>query len=243
MFRRVRNLLLAGALVALVLFFVPPVFSYAHRYEFVETIQFDLAAFAVPALTVLGWPLHLLPGEAGHRLRLRVLDLNEGRRRHPSTWRALVFAAFFVAVVIAWRTPFFMNALERHRWLLVPEVASLVVTGIPLWTELVRCPPLEPRVPPPWRAVVAVLTMWAVWVTAYAVGLSHVSWYVAYHHVAGSLGTSADQELSTGTLWFGAAASFVALIFSDLLAWLRNGDDPDAELRTILRRERWLGKD
>lgn len=238
-----RNLLLVGALVALVLFFVPPVFSYAHRYEFVETIQFDLAAFAVPALTVLGWPLRLLPKEAGDRLRLGALGLNERRRRHPSTWRALVFAALFVAFVVAWRTPLFMNALERHRWLLAPEVVSLVVTGILLWAELVRCPPLEPRVPPPWRAVVAVITMWSVWVTAYAVGLSHVSWYVAYRHVAGGLGTSADQELSTGALWFGAAASFVPLVFGDLLAWLRNGDDPDAELRTMLRREKWLGKD
>lgn len=238
-----RNLLLIGALGALVLVFLPPIYTVAHRYEFVEAVQFDLAAFAVPALAVLGWPLRLVPGEVGDRLRLRALGLNERRRRHSSTWRALVFAAFFVAAAVAWRTPALVNALERDRWLLIPEVVSLVLTGVALWTELVRSPPLEPRVPPPWRAVVAVLTMWSVWVTAYAVGLSHTSWYGAYHHVAGGLGAEADQELSTGALWFGAAASFVPLVFADLLAWLRNGDDPDAELRTMVRREKWLGKD
>jgi cytochrome c oxidase assembly factor CtaG len=234
--------LLVGGLVALVLVFVPPVFPEAHRYEFVETVQFDLAAFAVPGLVVLGWPLRLPRGRTGHRLRLWALRLNWGRRRHPSSWRALGFAAVFIVLVILWRTPPFMDALERHRWLLVPEVLSFLVAGPPLWAELVRCPPLEPRAPHPWRAVVAAVTMWSVWVTAYAVGFSHVSWYVAFHHTAGEIGTSADQELSTGVLWFGAAAAFVPVVFADLLAWLRNGEDPDAELRTMLRKERWWGK-
>lgn len=234
--------MLLGALVALVLIFVPPIFPEAHRYEFVQTVQFDLAAFAVPALFVLGWPLRHAPGEWGHRLRAWALGLSERRKRHPSTWRALVFAAIDVALVVAWRTPALMDALERHRWLIVPEVVSVVAAGVPLWVEVVRCPPLEPRVPPPWRALVGVLTMWGVWVVAYVVGFAHVPWYSAYHHVAGGLGASADQELSTGVLWFGAAASFVPIAFNDLVAWLRNGEDPDAELRSIVRRERWWGK-
>jgi cytochrome c oxidase assembly factor CtaG len=239
---RLRTVALVGALAALVLCVVPPVFTYAHRYEFVEAIQFDLAAFAVPALLVVSAPIRLVGGALGARLREWALRLNGRRRRHPSPWRALGFAAADVVVFVAWRTPGLMNALERHRGLLAVEVVSLVAAGLPLWVELVRSPPLEPRVAHPWRAVVAVLTMWSVWITAYAVGLSGVSWYVAFHHVAGGLGTSADQELSTGALWFGAAVSFVPVVFIQLLAWLRNGDDPDAELRAILRTERWFGK-
>lgn len=237
-----RTLALLGAAVALLLVCLPPILTDAHRYEFVETVQFDLAGFALPALIVLGWPLRLVRGETGDRLRLWALRLNEGRRRHPSSWRSLGFAAIDVALLVLWRTPPLMDALERHRWLLVPEVLSLVVAGVPLWVELVRCSPLEPRVPHPWRGVVAALTMWSVWVMAYSIGFSDVSWYVAYHHVAGGLGTSADQELSTGALFFGAAAAFVPVVFVDLLAWLRNGDDPDAELRSIVRKERWWGR-
>jgi cytochrome c oxidase assembly factor CtaG len=237
-----RTLLLLGALAALLLGLLPPIFTDAHGYEFVETVQFDLFGLALPALLVLGWPLRVVPGEVGHRLREWALRLNEARRRHPSTWRAIGFASIDVAALVCWRTPPLMDALERQRWLLAPEIVSLVVAGLPLWIEMVPCPPLEPRAPHPWRGVVGALTMWSVWVLAYVIGFSDVSWYVAYHHVAHGIGASADQELSTGALFFGAAAAFLPVIFTDLLAWLRNGEDPDAELRAIVRKERWWGK-
>lgn len=229
--------------MAFVLVLVPPVFAAGRHLEYVETIQFDLAAFAVPGLLVLGWPLRFLKGTAGGRLVAAVQSLSEARRRHPGVPRALGFALAWVAVVIAWRTPALMNALERHQWLVPLEAVSVAVVGVPVWAEVVRCPPLEPRVPPPWRAVIAAGTMWGVWAMAYIVGFSHVSWYVAFRHPAGGLGATADQELSTAVLWFGAACSFVPVVFHDLLAWLRNGEDPDAELRAMVRRERRWGKD
>jgi len=239
---RLRTAWLAGAGVALLFVFVPPVWTFSHRYEYVETIQFVLAAFAVPALVVLGWPFRWLGGRSrGQRLVGALERLASSRRRHPWAIRSLTFAALEVGVVIAWRTPALMNALERHSWLLVVEVGSLVVAGVLLWTELVRCPPLLPRLPSPWRAVIGAGTMWGVWVMAYLVGFSHVSWYVAFHHAAGGLRATTDQELSTAVLWFAAACSFVPLVFQDLLAWLKNGEDPDAELRAIVRRERRLG--
>lgn len=224
------------------LVFVPPFLTESHRYEFVETLQFDVAAFALPALLVLSWPLGLLGGARGARLWEGARRLSGGRRRHPAMWRPVGFAAVDVAILIAWRTPALMDALEQHRWLLVVQVVSLVVAGVGLWLELVPCPPLEPRLPYQWRAVLAALTMWSMWVMAYAVGFSGTSWYVAFHHMAGGLGTAADQELSTGALWFGAAAAFVPVVFVSVLSWLRNGDDPDAELRAMVRRERWWGK-
>lgn len=235
-------MVLGAAVVALVLVFVPPLLSYGHRYEFVETLQYDLAGFALPALFVLSWPFRLLKGSRGAKLAAWALRLSERRRRHPETWRTFGFAAVDIALLVAWRTPALMNALERHRWLLVVQVVSLFVAGVALWVELVACPPLEPRLSPPRPGVVAAVTMWSVWITAYAVGLSDASWYVAFHHPAGGLGTSADQELSTGAMWFGAAAGFVPVVFSQIMAWLRNGEDPDAELRTMIRRERWWGK-
>ncbi len=219
----------------------PPIATFAHRYEVVETIQFCLLAFALPALVVVGWPLRWLRGRALHGLFDRAVRIADARRRHPSTARSLSFVVIDVALVIAWRTPALMDALERHAWVLAAELVSLTVGGILVWVELVRCPPLEPRLPRPRRAVMAAVSMWAAWTTAYVVGFSQVSWYAAFHHVAGGLGASADQELSTGLLWFGAAAAFLPVIFTDLVAWLRNGEDPDAELRALVRREKWWG--
>lgn len=236
---RGRTALLVLAGVALVLAVVPPISTVARHYEFVETVQFDLVAFALPVLLVLGWPLRGLGHGSG--MLARLVRLADGRRRHPAVIRSLGFAFAFVGVVVAWRTPGLMDALQRHPWLLPIEIVSVFVTGVPLWAELVRCPPLEPRTVPPSRAIVSAFSMWGVWVLAYLVGFSEVSWYVAFHHVAGGLGATADQELSTAALWLGAGSVFVPRIFADLLAWLRNGEDPDSELRALVRRERRWG--
>ena len=53
------------------------------------------------------------------------------RRRHPAVVRSLGFAFAFVGVVVAWRTPGLMDALQRHPWLLPIEIVSVVVTGVP----------------------------------------------------------------------------------------------------------------
>lgn len=239
--RRLRTAALVVAPVALVLAVVPPIASGAHHYEFVETIQFDLLAFAAPALFVLGAPVRLVRGAFGERLRARIAQLAEGRRRHPARGRTFAFALVDVGTIVAWRVPGAMNALERAHWLLGLEAVTLLVAGVVFWPEVVQSAPLEPRLPHPWRGVVAAVSMWAVWVVAYVVGFSHVPWYVAYHHVAGGLGATADQELSTGALWLGAGLAFVPIVFTDLLSWLRKGEDPDAELRALVRKERWWG--
>lgn len=230
-----------GAAVAVVLAAVPPVATTAAHEVYAETIQFCLVAFALPALVVVGWPVRAVPGRAGRRLRCALERAGDRRRAHPASARAAVPVAADVVVVVVWRTPPFVDALERHGWLLGPEVLSLLVVGVLSWVELVGCPPLEPRLAPPRRAVAAAVSMWAVWVVAYVVGFSHVSWYHGFHGTAGGLGSVADQELSSGVLWLGALCAFVPVVFSDLLAWLRNGADPDAELRALVRRERRWG--
>lgn len=234
-----RNALVVGAGVAIVAALVPPVSSVARHYEFVETIQFDLLAFIMPALLVTGRPLRWL--RPGSELEALLVKRADARRRHPGFSRAALFGVAFLATAIAWRTPGLMDALQRHGWLLAVEVVSLAATGVPLWTELVESPPLSPRVVSPLRAGLAALTMWGIWIMAYLVGFSEVTWYVAYHHAAGGLGGTTDRELSTALLWLGAASVFAPRIFSDLLAWLRNGNDPDAELRALVRRERRWG--
>jgi hypothetical protein len=64
--------------------------------------------------------------------------------------------------------------------------------------------------------------MWTVWILAYLAGLSTSSWYPAYSQGKGP-GLSADQQISTGIMFFAAAVTFMPLIFWSLAAWLSPG--------------------
>ncbi len=231
----------AAVLVAL-LAFLPPIWSAAHRYEFVESVQFAIFAFAVPALLVVGGRWRGL-GRGGDRgpLWRRLEALESGRRRHPYLWRSAAFAAVDVLLVILWRTPSWVDALARHSWLVGIEAVSLVTAGVGLWLELVACAPLSPRLARPWRAVLAAACLWATWILVYAIGFSHVAWYRAFHH-ASLMSTSMDQELATGVVWFAAACAFVPVVFSDVMGWLKSEEDPDAELRKVVRAARRSGR-
>jgi cytochrome c oxidase assembly factor CtaG len=253
-----RTVFLAGAAVLLVACLVPPWSSYARRYEFVEAIQFSVLAVAVPVLAVAGAPWRRLglaarprpdddeadgEGEVEVHSR-RLMDVvARGRRRHPEALRSAVFGSLFLVGVTAWRIPPAVNALVRHPWLVGVEAVSLLVVGIGLWLELVESPPVSPRLSPPIRAALAAVSMWAVWVLAYLVGLSHASWYQAYSHQAGrGLSLSADQQLTTGMLWFAFACAFVPVIFWNLIRWLQSEEEPDVEMHRLVRLERSRGR-
>lgn len=220
---------------------LPPLFGAARRYELAQTIQFCLLGFAVPALAVAGWPFARLRFRRTASVRRALEHLAGSRLRHADLLRALAVSVPAVGVMILWRLPPLVDALERHPWLLALEATSLVAAGAMLWLELLACPPFTPRVPHPRRAVVAAISMWALWIVSYAVGFSHSAWYPAFVHPTGGLGVLADQEIATGILWACSAAAFVPVVFFDLVAWLKVGEDPDAELRRLVRRERWLG--
>lgn len=214
--------------MVLVVALVPPVATLARRYDFVEAVQFCLLALGVPALLVLGGPW---------QRSQRAARLAERRRRHPEGVRSIAFLALYGIAVVAWRIPPSVDGLVRHPWLLGIEAVTLVAAGVGLWLELLESPPLVPRSPPPWRALYAALPMWTIWVTAYAVGLSRAEVYRAFHHVAGGLSAAADQEVATGTLWGVALLAFVPVVFANLLRWLRNDEQPDEELRRLVRVE------
>ena len=142
--------------------------------------------------------------------------------------RSTLLLVLFMGGVVAWRTPGAVDALERDPWLLVAEAASLAVVGVAFWSELVESGPLIARSRRPFRAVMAAVAMWTVWTVAYLLGFSSSAWYPAFHHVAGhGLSTIADQQLSTGVLWFFAAVAFVPVVFRNLFVWLRAQDDAD----------------
>jgi cytochrome c oxidase assembly factor CtaG len=246
-----RLVLCAGALVLLIASLVPPLAVSARRYEFVEALQFALLAVVVPVLLVSGLPWRLL-GLAGPRSpeeegimevpsrSLRPVDrLALGRRRHPQALRSVAFASLYLTAVVAWRIPATVDALARHPWLVGVEAATLLVVGAGLWLELVESPPLTPRLSRPNRVALAAVSMWTIWVLAYLVGLSHGSWYHSYaHHPGVGFSLSADQQLTTGTMWLISGCAFIPVIFWNLIRWLQSEEDPDEELHRMVRHER-----
>jgi len=220
---------------------VAPVTTWAHRYLYVESIQFAVLGFWVPALIATGapWP----------RWRLtRVDDAGEivggvlRERRRVSQGRALILAALFVAMSIFWRLAPIVNGLTEHEWIVVLEAITLSGAGVAFMCDIVESPPLRPGVSRPYRIALSAAVMWSAWVFAYLEALSHAPWYRAFQHVAGrGLSVSADQQLSAGMVWFMTGVVFVPIIFWNLVHWLQAEEDPDDELYRMVRQERTRG--
>ncbi len=231
---RGRSVLLGLGVLAIAVGLAPPLGSLARRYVFAEALQFALFGLVAPALVVLGAPWGLLAG-----VKRRADALADVRKRHPEFLRSLVVLVGDVTALVVWRLPVVVNAVGRYGSLAWLEMVTLVLPGIVLWLELLDSPPLHPRGSRPNRIAIAAFTMWSTWVLAYLVGLSHASWYRAFHHVAGhGLSLDADQQVMTGVLWLVAASCFIPVIFANLVIWLRSEEDPDEELHRLLREER-----
>lgn len=231
------------AAVAFVVAVVPPLAAVARRSEIAETVQFVVMALGVPALIVVGRPFALWRHNGVRKALGRSMDdLAAARQRQPWLARALFFVALDVGVMVAWRVPAAMEALARYPWLLAVQAVTLVGAGIGLWLELVPSPPFAPRVARPWRAVLAAVAMWPLWVLAYMVGFSQSNWYPILDHATKGLSSLGQQELATGIVWFAAGCVFVPVVFIDVMSWLKEGEDPDAELRRLIRSERRSGR-
>ena len=240
------------ALLLLVLCVVPPLATYARRFEFVEAIQFCLIAITVPVFAACGAPWRRLGLASGEPPRvgedgtvetpdgLRPVDrIALVRRRHPEPWRAVLAGAVYLAAVVLWRVPGTVEALARHPWLVLVEAAMLVPLGVVMWLELVESPPLTPRLTRPHRVAMSAVVMWVIWVLAYLVGLAHGAWYSGFDHtVATGISVSADQQLTTGIIWMLSGAAFVPVVFWNLIFWLQSEEDPDDELYRLVRQER-----
>jgi cytochrome c oxidase assembly factor CtaG len=244
------------ALVLLVLSLVPPLASYARRFEFVEAVQFCLLAVIIPVFVASGAPWKRLglaandlvgigeDGDLSSPAGLRSIDrLDRGRRRHPDPWRAVVIASAYLALVVLWRIPLTVDATARHPGLVLAEAATLVPLGVAMWLELVESPPLTPRLTRPHRVAMSAVVMWVIWVLAYLVGLAHGAWYHGFDHsVATGISISADQQLTSGVMWALSGAAFVPVVFWNLIFWLQAEEDPDDELHRLIRQQRTRGR-
>ena len=180
--RNFRRALAVTSLLCLVVVLAPPLLGLARRYEFVQALQFSVLAVVSPVLLVLAGTLP------------RVSD-----RFATPAW-SVVSLITYAAVATLWRTPWCVNALTRHGWLLLLEAATLMFVATWGWGSLVQSGQRFPTLRHPQRLAGAASVMWTIWAMAYLVGLSHSSWYRAYAHT-GALSVSADQQLATALLW------------------------------------------
>jgi cytochrome c oxidase assembly factor CtaG len=223
-------LVLAGAvLVAVVI--VPPLETLARQHLFAQSIQFCVFAMISPALIALGSPRRA----AGPSLEPAAgpesgLGSGPAARRNavPPFLRAVVVLGAWIGACLVWRLPPVLDALARHPWLVAPELVTLLCTGILLWLELVSSPWSGSWLARPWRAVVAALAMWSIWIIAYLLGFASASVVHAYD-ASGSLTTVNDQEITAVVLWLVSAFCFAPFVFIPVLSWLRDGADPGEE--------------
>jgi len=221
-----RAVLFVAALLC-VLTFVPPLSGWAGRYECGELLRYGLWAIAVPPLVALGtrWP--------------NASSLAGARVRHPELGRAAGFLLLDWLVMVWWFTPLAVRTAATDHWVVPVEALTLIVAGVGLWLELVESPPLVPRVDALRRAVLGALTMWFIWTEAYLVGMSQSGWYRNFGHVAGhGLSRAADQQVAAVVLWIIATVVFAPVIFVSALRWLHGGEEPDSELRKLVRENR-----
>lgn len=241
-----RGLLSVVSILVFVLAIVPPMWGWSLHYGFVQAIQFCIFGFGAPALFVIGAPW------TGFRPSPDPTNLdnqpawfrrwNARRVREKAQSRALSAAVAVVAFTLFWRVAPVVNALVHHSWLVAVEAVTLFIPSMFLMVELVESPPLVPGISRPYRIGVSAVVMWSAWVVAYLAGMSHDSWYTAFHHVAGSgISASADQQLSAGFVWFLTAAVFVPIVFWNLVQWLQSEEDPNEEIVKLFRQEREHG--
>ncbi|HQU00665.1 MAG TPA: cytochrome c oxidase assembly protein [Acidimicrobiales bacterium] len=253
--RPLRSVSLLVGIVLWLLFLLPPFFSWARRYEFVQALQYCMFAFWVPTLITVDAPwarLGLTSGEAygitpsGDRvtpLHLKWLDRIQLARSRVSGHRRVVVTGFvFVLLEVFWRVAVMVDQSVLHPWLFVVESLSLVIAGVSFMTNLIESPPLHPATTRPHRLAASAVAMWAVWIVAYLDGMSSNSWYHVFVHVAGrGLSQSADQQFSAAAMWIVSASVFIPIVFWNLGHWLKTEEDPSDELYEMVREERNRG--
>lgn len=217
----------------------------------VETLQFSLIAFGAAPLAVLAAPVELI-GTVNRLQSARALQRGGGAAARVGAARAAAGGAGrarfrvlparaalaallgYVAVTVAWRLPPLVDALARHRFLLVVEVLSVLGGTWWLWVSILGSPPWPAVEVRPLRVVLAMAAAWSVWIFAYAVGFSGRAFYAPYGSGRGAVSA---QEWSVIVLFATSLVPCAAGMYSSLVRWL-SADQTIADAESTLHRQR-----
>jgi cytochrome c oxidase assembly factor CtaG len=220
---RLRSVLGPVAVVLAAVVAVPPVATDARHYAAVQALQFVVFAAVVPALLVLGWPSRFTRAVGARPIPPEHSD--------RATLRAVMSLLPYLALVVVWRIPAVLAALERDPALVAVELVTLVAAGVGLWRELARPSAAREPLPRPLRAAMAAVAMWTIWVIAYVTGMSAGGATPAAPVV---LSTLAERELGVGVLMAVSGLCYVPVVFVMAMSWFNDRENPDAEARRLI---------
>jgi putative membrane protein len=222
-----------------------PIDTLARKLFWVHMLQHVLLLSCAAPLLVLGAPWLSIwrPIPLGTR---RAVAKSVARSPAFAPLRALgrllsrpvpVWIVFNVNLVL-WHLPSVYDATLRSTSLHALEHLTFLISGILLWSQVVRSPPLRIRLSAPGCVYYIVAATAVGWLLSLVLAFAPHALYPAYaavSHRPGGISALADQQLAAGVMLGPGSLAATVYVFFGLFRWL--GGDPDPTPRRASGRQ------